>query len=148
MDLPKIVIDVHSIRSGEINLYDKYRESLTRCIEHDYAEYAPDILDQAIAAGHCVLNRYGTFIEAMNASEAFLRCYGHGADCFRNSSRLTNYLEVREEFVSRLFYVVVKEVRAAIPNSPALEAHQAMVRARRVLEGGGSIGVAIYHALG
>jgi hypothetical protein len=120
-----------------------------------FAAWPIAVLERAIAAAHATLDAGGTFLDAMDAAEKILvqtsprppyPQYLLEQDQ-RNVERLAAYLRRREARRARLWASVEQVIEARMLGRRFADICNALKRAQRVLEGGGTSGLAVYHAL-
>lgn len=135
-----------SPRRGD--LPDAFRQSIMA--DHDRVPFM--VLAKAIAAAETAYKHGLDFVGVFEAASEVVADYATGLNDARavvlherNRGRLQRWRA--RAFQYRLSRVH-DHVRARMCGMSDLSVHYAMVRARRVLEGGGTVPAAIYHALG
>ncbi len=149
--MPATVIDLNQFRrraglaAVTTSFRDQAKEKIAQVIMQDYSDWPWPVVEQAIAAAKVSLDTDGTFLDAIEASEQVFvdnrRRTDHG--------RLALLEERRKHRRDAFFKLASREIKDRLAGKASwLERHYALVRARRVIDGGGTIGAALRHALG
>jgi hypothetical protein len=119
------------------------RDAIARTITEDYAGLPIVTVSLAIAEANRVLAEEGSFADAVEASAAVLR------RAMADIGRCAALWEMRYLKAARFKVVsAVLRERWTAEHRPAEDYHYAVCRARRVIDGGGCISIALYQALG
>ncbi len=125
---------------------DLLMETISNVIVTDYAALPWTIIDEALRAASEALDAHGTFLDAVVACEHVLLTSHPGAQG-RNHRLLEAIAKRRERRQQAFFSLAARIIEARLP-AHGEHKHYALLRARRVIEGGGTINAALYHALG
>lgn len=135
------VIDFDPNRRRRV-VADRPKPSMLRAIVHSAT--AQSVMDQhgtrpwpeveeAIKTAHQALDAGATIMEALAAAD---ECISRHQPAWK-----------REQRNCAFFALAARQIRDRLRGRPHINYHRAMVRARRIIEGGGTIGLALYHAL-
>lgn len=137
-------------RCGEAMILS-IKDSVTQTIMHDYMHLPLATVALAIHAANQAIDLGGGLVGAVIASEDIIqtRCPGAVAIGTQGTQRLEIFLNsLHQHRVSAFLSLVGRQLQYLLSGRPQQEYHLAMVRARRVLDCGGTICAAMYHALG
>lgn len=131
---------------------DAIKDVITQEAMREYAAATVDALKQAIEASNRIIDAGGTFMEAMEAIEAIVQDHqiinAATLEEQRNAKRLDVFNRRRDRLTEAMLSLVNRHIRDRLTHRTDMDVHYAILRARRVLEGGGTLGCALYHALG
>ncbi|MCK7495213.1 MAG: hypothetical protein MZW92_32030 [Comamonadaceae bacterium] len=122
------------------------KDAIARTITEDYAGLPIVTVSLAIAEANSALDEDGSFADAVEASSVVLRQAMAEAAITVLHAPLweMGYLKAAS---SRVVAAVLRE-RWTAEHRPAEDYHYALCRARRIIDGGGCINIALYQALG
>ena len=119
-------------------------DAIAQGLMADFACWPWVIVDEAIRKAAESLDAGGSFLDAIEASEQIM--LNHKTETTGSGQRLKLILQRRERRQQVHFCMAARIINRKINN--ALQRHHALLRARRIIEGGGSINAALYGALG
>jgi len=125
---------------------DTLLEAISNVVITDYAYLPWAIIEEALRAASDALDAGGMFLDAIVACDQVLltsRPGQHG-----NNHRLLEAIAKRRERRQQAFFNLAARIIDARLQDHSEHKHYALLRARRVIEGGGTINAALYHALG
>lgn len=119
-------------------------DAIAQAVMQDYATCPWPVIQDAIASAGEALTEGGSFFDAIEASESVILAY-HNID---GNLQLTNAIaKQRRRRQAAFFDQAARVIRDRLRNRHT-DVHYALARARRVIEGGGTINAALCHALG
>lgn len=131
---------------------DAIKDVLSQEAMREYASAPIEALTQAIEASNRIIDAGGTFMEAMEAIEAIVqdhqRIKAVAIEEERNAKLIEVFHRRRGRLTDAMLSLVNRHIRDRLTHRTEMDIHYAILRARRVLEGGGTLGCALYHAIG
>lgn len=118
-------------------------DTIAQSLMADYGNVAWPAVDDAIRAAGEALSAGGTFLDALDASEKVILVHASGD----NQPILAALSMERRQRQAAFFAMAARMIEDRLRDNP-WNKHYALSRARRVIEGGGTIGAALHHALG
>lgn len=141
-----------TIKKPAATFRDAIKDVLTQEAMREYACAPVEALKQAIEASNRIIDAGGTFMEAMEAIEAIVqdhqRITAVAIEEERNAKRLEVFYRRRDRLTEAMLSLVNRHIRDRLAHRTDMDIHYAILRARRVLDGGGTLGCALYHAIG
>lgn len=119
-------------------------DTIAQVLMHDNADSPWEVIHEAICAAGEALHGGGSFLDAVDAAENTLLAH-HVACGNRPPAETTN--AQRRERQDALFQIAACIIEHKLKEH-TWNKHYALARARRVIEGGGTVGAALHHALG
>lgn len=119
----------------------------------EYAAYPIAAVDLAVTAARAVITGGGSFIDSMEAADRVIRACepdrGRAeVETARNFQRIMTYRRRRARLVAAVMTALEPRIRVRLADHDPLDIDAAVERARRVLEGGGDVRRAMFHAVG
>lgn len=140
------------IKKPAATFRDAIKDVLTQEAMREYASAPVEALKQAIEASNRIIDAGGTFMESMEAIEAIVqdhqRIRAVALEEERNTKRLEVFHRRRDRLTEAMLSLVNRHIRDRLAHRSDMDIHYAILRARRVLDGGGTLGCALYHAIG
>lgn len=140
------------IKSPAPTFRDAIKEVLTQEAMREYAAVPLDVLKQAIDASNRIVDAGGTFMEAMEAIEEIVqvnqKMQALTLEEQRNAKRIEVFYRRRDRLTEAMLSLVNRHIRDRLTHRTDTDIHYAILRARRVLEGGGTLGCALNQAIG
>lgn len=122
-----------AVRPNPTMLRAIVHSATAQSVMEQYADRPWPVVDDAIRVAHEALDGGATILQALAVAE---QCISrHKPSC------------LRERHNNAFFAMAARQIRDRLRNRPQVNYHRALIRARRIIEGGGSVGLAIYHAL-
>lgn len=118
-------------------------DTIAQSLMADYGHVTWPAVDDAIRAAGEALSAGGSFLDALDASEKIILVHASGD----NQPILDALSTQRRQRQAAFFALAARMIDDRLQDKP-WNKHYALSRARRVIEGGGTIGVALCHALG
>lgn len=134
---------------------DAIKDVITQEAMREYVTVPADIVKQAVEASNRIIDAGGTFMEAMEMVEAIVEDGRRqieqpqlNIESLYNAERLAIFYRRRDRLTEAMIGLVNRHIRDRLQGHSDIDIHYAIVRARRVLDGGGTLGCALYHAIG
>lgn len=121
-------------------------ENLSSVLMADHAALPWVVIDEALRAASEALEAGGMFLDAIVACEQVILAQRE-SETGRNHKLIDTIFRRRERRHQAFFNLAARVIDARLPGN-SVHKHYALLRARRVIEGGGTINVALRHALG
>jgi len=147
------IIDFESIRARTpraesvvptVTFRDRVKHDIAQVVMEDYSDWPWPIVQQAIAAAAACLDADGTLLDAVEASEQIFLDH-HPIE----SGKRDLVAQRRQHRRAALFRQAARTIDERLRGTGKwLQRHYALVRARRVIDRGGTIGAALRAALG
>lgn len=119
-------------------------EAIAQTVTQDYAACPWPVIQDAIACADEALNNGESFFVAVEAAEnVVLAHHQHGGNPILAQALAMQRRRRQDAF----FHQAARVIRDRLKNR-YVDVHYALARARRVIEGGGTINAALHHALG
>lgn len=118
-------------------------DDIAQVVLQDYAAWPYVVADEAIRAASEVLASGGSFLDAVEAAENIVISHSPAETRQLTASLLKRRARRQEAFFNLAARVIEDRLQAK-----PWDKHYALTRARRVIEGGGTINAALCHALG
>lgn len=149
-----ISLDAFRLKRGKPSLRDQLEDAIATHLRQTYPQYPWMAHWDAIDVARTLLDRGGSVLDAREAAEqALLLRYRPSSETdwqteqdIANEWRLINY-KLRCSIVEAQLTKAMREIRTNLKDRPMAEIFDAMQRARRVLDGGGTVDAAVYQAL-
>lgn len=119
-------------------------DSIAQVLMHDYVDSPWEVIHEAICAAGEALSGGGSFLDAVEASENIILAH-HVAT--GNRPMAESISAQRRQRQDAFFELASRIIEDRLKNQ-TWNKHYALARARRVIEGGGTVGAALHHALG
>jgi len=126
--------------------------NLKRTIEEHYARWPRLAVEAGVRAGRIALVCDQEFNEALQTAEQTITTYTRRRwpthPEVRRANRLAVLQERRKRRIAAFHSLVERQLRAQLQGQPESVVYMAICRAHRVLDGGGTLCAAMYHAIG
>ncbi len=148
-----IIIDLESVRrrtpraepvAPATAFRDRVKHDIAQVVMEDYSDWPWPIVQQAIAAAAARLDADGTFLDAVETAEQVFLDH-RAAESGKRDLVVQRRQHRREAFFRQAARTIDDRLRGT---GKWLQRHYALVRARRVIDRGGTIGAALRAALG
>lgn len=126
-----------------LSLHGLLLDTIAQSLMADYGNVTWPAVDDAIRAAGEALSGGGSFLDALDASEKIILAHAAGG----NAQILAALSAERQQRQAAFFAMAARMIEDRLQQQP-WDKHYALSRARRVIEGGGTIGAALHHALG
>lgn len=125
-------------------LHARLIDTIAQTVMQDYAACPWPVIQDAIARADEALNNGESFFEAVEAAENVVLAHHQRGGNPLLADALAKQRRRRQD---AFFHQAARVIRDRLKNRH-VDVHYALARARRVIEGGGTINAALHHALG
>lgn len=115
-------------------------DTITQVLMDDCADLPWEIIHEATCAAGEALSAGGSFLDAVEASENTILATGNRP--------IPAAITLRRHQRQAAFFQLAARIIDDRLKTKTWNKHYALARARRIIEGGGTIGAALHHALG
>lgn len=141
------VVDLATHRRNKRDL-PGVKDSVAQVIMEHFKQHPVADIAAGIHAANRVIDGGGSFLAAMDSAEKTIQMAAACRVPDQNAVRLALFHKRRERRIAVFMELAECVLRMRLGGRPESEITAALDRARRVLNGGGTLCVAMYHALG
>lgn len=119
-------------------------DTIAQVLMDDYADSPWEVIHEAICAAGEALSDGGSFLDAVEASENIILAHHVAHGNRPMAEAITSQRRQRQDAFFHLAALIIDDRL----KDQTWNKHYALARARRIIEGGGTVGSALHHALG